>query len=269
MIYRLPEIVWLPVETDKHLVKEPGIRATCCPGPDALGIFRPKARTPLSNRLVNDRYAPTPQDLFDAPETQRKAVLKPGPMTDDFARKPEAFVIINAPWPCPILPRWHQLEVSVEGATRRCGTRRLTRRPIGKRANYRSPGRIFLVLGSGANAERASRMWKIRAWPLPFTPSFYRRALTALRSGRMLRRKRLACQFFYFSSWKAAIGIEYTRAQSCQFCCLSGGGAKFSCMWIDAEKRTGCEASISHQICDFGIDWISSVANPRAEIWTC
>ena len=77
LIYRPPQVVLIPVDSDEHLIKMPGIPATPCLSPDPLGIFRPESKAPLPNRFVGDLDAPAPQDLFDVSEAQRKPVVKP------------------------------------------------------------------------------------------------------------------------------------------------------------------------------------------------
>jgi len=61
------------------------IPATPCPDPDPLGIFRPESKAPLPNRFVGDLDAPAPKDLFDVSKAQRKPVVKPNRMADNFS----------------------------------------------------------------------------------------------------------------------------------------------------------------------------------------
>ena len=110
LIYRPPQVVLIPADSDEHLVKMPGIPATPYPDADPLGIFRPESKTPLPNRFVGDLDAPAPQDLFDVSEAQRKPVVNPNHMADNFSWMPEATIQICVVAHGITLPRGRQLD---------------------------------------------------------------------------------------------------------------------------------------------------------------
>jgi hypothetical protein len=94
LIYRSPQVVMISVDSDEQLVKMSGIPAAPCPDPDPLGKVRSESTAPLPNRFVGDLDAPAPQDLFDDPEAQRKPVVEPNRVADNFSWMPETTIQI-------------------------------------------------------------------------------------------------------------------------------------------------------------------------------
>ena len=92
LIDRAPQIVALSVHRDKHFVEMPRVPRSPLAMPQLPRKLLPKFPTPLADRLVADGDPTLGPELFDLPEAEVEAMIKPDGIGNDLRRKAVATI---------------------------------------------------------------------------------------------------------------------------------------------------------------------------------
>src|ERR1700726_2533260 len=80
LIHRLPQIVSLATDREKHLIHMPRIATARAMTTQLVGVRLPKFEAPLTHRFVGDDDPALGQKLFDIAKTEREAEIQPHSM---------------------------------------------------------------------------------------------------------------------------------------------------------------------------------------------
>ena len=92
LIYITPEIELLSLNLHEDFIDEPSIAQPALLSSDRPGILRPKLQAPVSNCLVRDGNATLGEEIFDITEAERKPMIEPHSVADDFRWKAAASI---------------------------------------------------------------------------------------------------------------------------------------------------------------------------------
>ncbi len=87
-----PQVVGLAADLQEHLIEKSLVSRSGTTAVQLVGIRLPEPQIPLANGFVRYHDATLSQELLDVTVAQRKPVIEPDRVTNDFGRKPEAFV---------------------------------------------------------------------------------------------------------------------------------------------------------------------------------
>jgi len=93
LIDSTPEIELLSLNLHEDFIDEPSIAQPALLSSDRSGIFRPELQAPVSNCLVRDGNATLGEEIFDITEAERKPMIEPHSVADDFRWKAVACVV--------------------------------------------------------------------------------------------------------------------------------------------------------------------------------
>jgi hypothetical protein len=84
LINRPPQLVLLPLNRNKDLIKVPGVTQPSLSSFEFPSIVRTKFLTPLATGRIGDRDASFSKQLFDFTEAQSESMVEPNRVTDNF-----------------------------------------------------------------------------------------------------------------------------------------------------------------------------------------
>ena len=93
LIHGSPQIVFLSLDRQNHLVEMPFITARGTTTAQFVGVGLPKFEAPLPHRFIGHDDPALGHELFDITKTQRKTEIQPHTVANNFGWEAEPFVI--------------------------------------------------------------------------------------------------------------------------------------------------------------------------------
>ena len=84
LIDRSPKVLAAPRDLHEHLIKVPNVTSLSVTPFRGSRVFGADLHTPAANRLVRHLNASLREQIFDVSKTERKAMIEPNGVSDDF-----------------------------------------------------------------------------------------------------------------------------------------------------------------------------------------
>src|SRR3954447_781394 len=95
LIHRAPKVMPLAVNVEEHLIKMPFVSGPGTASPYPCRVQVAELLTPAADRFVADQHSAGSHRIFDIPKADRKPVIEPDSIRDDFPREPVTTVRIG------------------------------------------------------------------------------------------------------------------------------------------------------------------------------
>ncbi len=86
LVDRSPEVGGFTVDGQKNLIKVPLVARTRPPAPELIGVLLAELKRPTANGFIAEHDTPNCQKFFNISKTQRKPIVQPYGMADNFGR---------------------------------------------------------------------------------------------------------------------------------------------------------------------------------------